>query len=221
MASHLPSCRNATPVEHSGAKVWDTKTWEVVASPRLGHWNRVWSCVFSPDGKRLTVVGQDDTGGDNTSTEIAHWSVVDWKMLSANTSRTLVAGGVAYSRDGALFAESEETIVRVRSAASSELRWTLRGHREAVTALVFHPDGQRLVSGGATEVKVWDLVTGQELLQVTGKQSDRTSLAFTRDGTTLVRGGGGEIRLYRAAPAAEARTLPVRAACLAFRPDGT
>ncbi|HUQ92214.1 MAG TPA: c-type cytochrome domain-containing protein [Bryobacteraceae bacterium] len=72
-----------------------------------------------------------------------------------------------------------------------------------VTALAFHPDGKRLVTGSSGRVVVWDLdrrvVTG-EIGDVTGSVN---SLEFSPDAKLLSVAGGrpfasGEVRLYDA-----------------------
>ena len=46
---------------------------------------------------------------------------------------------------------------------------TLHGHMNSVSGLNFSPDGTRLAtgSGGHEAVKLWDLATGQEVLNLT------------------------------------------------------
>ena len=43
---------------------------------------------------------------------------------------------------------------------------TLKGHSSAVTSVSFSPDGERIVSGSGTLMKVWDAQTGQETLSL-------------------------------------------------------
>lgn len=73
-------------------------------------------------------------------------------------------------------------------------------HPVPVTALVFTPDGQQVVSGGYHELIVWDAATGA-LVRRIGNMGQRIfSMAFDETGTTLAVACGepgiaGEVRL--------------------------
>ncbi|HNS50458.1 MAG TPA: ABC transporter permease subunit [Anaerolineae bacterium] len=63
------------------------------------------------------------------------------------------------------------------------------GHTKEVTALVFSPDGDTLVSGGAdADLLQWDLETGKITAESEGHWSSVTSLLFDDLGTTLLTG---------------------------------
>jgi WD40 repeat protein len=94
---------------------------------------------------------------------------------------------------------------------------TLRGHSREVYALAWSPDGRRLASAGDDAlVKVWDAVTGKELLTQEGAprsgspsaaQDDRR-LAWSPDSQRLVAPGrGGTFRVWNAATGKEVFTL--------------
>jgi WD40 repeat protein/serine/threonine protein kinase len=81
---------------------------------------------------------------------------------------------------------------------------TLRGHVEGIGAVCFSPDGRRIASGaGGAEsrnspsprlgrardcAKIWDAVTGEELLSLKGHGAGVTSLDFSPDGRRIVTG---------------------------------
>src|SRR5262249_57345859 len=70
-----------------------------------------------------------------------------------------------------------------------------------VSALVFRPDGRRLVSASGSEMKIWDVATSQELYGFTasagaGKELSVDGLAFSPDGRLLVAAGSSGLLLW-------------------------
>ena len=60
------------------------------------------------------------------------------------------------------------------------------GHRDRVNGIAFHPDGKRVATGSHDKtVKIWDLMTGRELLTLSGHAYSVTSVAFSPDGKRL------------------------------------
>jgi hypothetical protein len=78
----------------------------------------------------------------------------------------------------------------------------MAGHTEEVFAAVFHPDGQRIASGGRDRVvRLWDAERGEELVRLPGHTNYIFSLAFSPDGVTLASGSGDStVRLWETAP---------------------
>jgi WD40 repeat protein len=80
--------------------------------------------------------------------------------------------------------------------------------------VAFSPDGTRLASGAGDElnpllggkpgeVKVWDVQTGQEVLDLQGHTARVNSVAFSPDGKRLASGAGnygkpGEVKVWDA-----------------------
>ena len=80
--------------------------------------------------------------------------------------------------------------VRLYDATSGDLTASLRGHQGAASDACFSPDGRRVMttSGGREAVKLWDIATGQELLNLTGIGSELRDSWWTADGDTLLAG---------------------------------
>ena len=113
-------------------------------------------------------------------------------------------------------------------AADSAQRPPLRllnGHARAVTASTFGQDGTRLLSAGWDgTLRLWDAVTGAELLSCRGHKGEAYACAFAPRGAHLLSAGqDGTLRLWDAATGVQLMTCTghqgsVRAC--AFAPDG-
>ncbi len=95
---------------------------------------------------------------------------------------------VALSPDGKFVATGDEAhIIQIRDTHLLRLRATLRGHDADVDYLTFSPDSQRLASlDRAGTVKLWDVVTGEELFELDRRSGRCHLLQFAPDGDTLV-----------------------------------
>ena len=74
---------------------------------------------------------------------------------------------------------------------------TLEGHNVLVWDAAFNPDGSLIATlAFDSNVKLWDPVTGQELITL-GGGNDSPEIAFSPDGSRLVTGSGfGTINVY-------------------------
>jgi RNA polymerase sigma factor (sigma-70 family) len=103
----------------------------------------------------------------------------------------------------------------------------LAGHRRAVLAVAFAPDGATLASGSLDPndtIRLWDADSGAEVRQLAGHNAAVTALAYAPDGKTLASGGAdGTIKLWDPATGTS-RTLKGHAGgvhALAFVKGGT
>jgi WD40 repeat protein len=93
---------------------------------------------------------------------------------------------VAYSPDGSRLASAAGLVVSIWNVVSGANLLTLRGHREFVHSVAFHPDRQRVVSASLDEtVKIWDAVMGSEILTLRTGRGPVGRLAFNVQGTLL------------------------------------
>ena len=122
--------------------------------------------------------------------------------------------------------------VQVLSVGDRKWMHSLDGHRDLVRALAFSADGTRLAaaggaSGGAGEVRIWDLqqTPARVIATIQGHKDAILSVAFSPDGSTIATGSYDKlVKLWDAATGKELRTFKEHSDAVysvAFLPGGT
>ena len=131
-----------------------------------------------------------------------------WDVGTGRQLRVLKGGhlqsltSLAVGPDDRLLAVAgQDMVITVWDTSTWEEVRTLWGHTGRIDDLAFSPDGRRLVSvSGVREdgaVKLWDVVTGVELLSLPGAYS----AAFSPDGRRLAVGSRpNDVRIYETVP---------------------
>ncbi len=93
-------------------------------------------------------------------------------------------------------------LVAVLFVQDSRGQDTLEGHTNLVWSVVFSSDGTKLVSGsGDNTVKLWDMVTHENIATLEGHTNWVESVVFSSDGTLLASGSvDGTILLWNLSP---------------------
>jgi eukaryotic-like serine/threonine-protein kinase len=115
--------------------------------------------------------------------------------------------------------------IKLWDATTGKELGTLKGHKNNVLSVAFHPDGKQIVSGSDDKtLKVWDATTCNELLTLKGHSASVECVAFSPDGKRIASGSYDRtLKIWDALTGAEVLTLnghtgPVFS--LAFSPDG-
>jgi len=132
-----------------------TKVWDLTADPPAV------TAAKLPDGLCPTFL----PGGGLASWNFGEGKVYLCDLPSGQVRASWKAhnpriNGLAVSKDGRHVASvGEDRVCRVWSVADQSLVATLDGHRQAVLAVAFSPDGTRLATGGDEPqcVHIWDL----------------------------------------------------------------
>ena len=201
-------------------KLWDTETGSELMT-LSGHLDYVSSVAFSPHGERIFSTGQDGM-------------IKVWDLSQDYIDPVILEGyqSIAFSPDGTKFVTSGENITIWDAVNVNELM-----KMNAVGGLAsYSPDGKYIISTdsqiGAKRIKIWDAITGKDLLTLSGHEATIWSLSYSPDGTRIASGSVDKtIRIWDASTGVEIRTLrghgdwpdypeisPVTS--VAFSPDG-
>jgi WD40 repeat protein len=148
---------------------------------------------YSPDGRRLAVVGQEALPGSQLAGQhpiIRIYEVPGGQEVLALRGHRGLVNAIAFRPDGVLLASAgQDQTVRLWDAATGKPQRILRGHLGEVTGLAFTGDGKRLVSAGVDgTVKVWDPVLGLEACTLQGHPNGVPSVGCSGDGRAIAAG---------------------------------
>lgn len=181
--------------EDPEVRLWSTTSGEMVCSVNAGG-PEAWNVEFTKDGKHFITVTPDDAAVRrwNTSTcgliATLHGSI-DMPLLST------------FGPDGKLITLqliNNDRSVKMVDLVSGKDLMTFSGHEaELSEATTLSPDAKRFVTGDETGLlKIWDVVTGQDLLTIRHKAGEVANAAFSPSGNILAVGSSdGAIRFYR------------------------
>jgi serine/threonine protein kinase/WD40 repeat protein len=201
-------------------EVWNVDSGKLVLKETRMH-RFPFSFAFSPDGARL--VGLVQREGSPVTNVLKVWDSPTGDELGAlPLEDSLIAGPhMIFSPDGkrlAIFttgigASSAGPIMLV-DVATVKTIGRFDGHLGRTNQVLFSPDGTRLASlaggngmpGTGTEIKLWDVATGRELLTLKNLHNVG-ALVFSRDGHRLISRQSGfneyQLQTWDATPRAQ------------------
>ncbi|MBW4472485.1 MAG: caspase family protein [Stenomitos rutilans HA7619-LM2] len=178
--------------------------------------------AFSPDGRTLLGVGNDQT--------IYVWDVSSRKLLQRLQGHEDIIEQAQFSPDSQrVLSASRDRTARIWHIGSGKLMATLY-HRDVISSAHFSPDGQLVaISSWDGTARILDAATGALRVVMTGHREAVLDAEFSPDAATLVTASAdGTIRLWDAKTgteqallrSAESGVTPEQIQQAFFSPDG-
>jgi WD40 repeat protein/DNA-binding SARP family transcriptional activator len=207
------------------AQLWDVRTRSPEGQPfRVPGSDRIWLAAFSPAGSTLATGGHTTDGAGN----VFLWDVSTGQLIGSLPEQADPVSALNFTPDGNLLVVSTGWGV-----SGDVIVWNLdQGHMElppihaddsGVDWADMSNDGNRLVTGGTSEVRLWDLATGRQIGPPFNGPGAFT-VDLSPDGRTVVGAGNGATMWDVATGTILGRTFPASEPddrlAAAFTPDG-
>jgi WD40 repeat protein len=175
------------------------------------HKESAYGVTFSPDGKFLASCGNDGW--------IKLWDVAAQKEVRqiGPPSQVVAKATPEPKKD-----KKDVKIVKKKDAKAAPPK----EQRDAITTVVFTPDGTKLLSVGFDRVlHVWNVEDGAQVKKLGPTPDDLFGLALSHDGKLAATAGyGGSLRIWDWADGKPTFSHDLKKTvtyCVAFTPDGT
>jgi WD40 repeat protein/tRNA A-37 threonylcarbamoyl transferase component Bud32 len=197
--------------EDGTARLWDAFTGEVRATMR-GHRGKIASVAFSQNGQVAMTVGDDGTvrlwdAGIGKARALITKVPFRRLLLSSDGRRILTINLDPEPGTVDITNIYNRAAVTLWDTATGTRICDLPGHACRLHAVVFSPDGQMILTGGADKTaRLWSADSGRLLATLKGHSGAVSLLAFSRDGqlaATFTRENGGEVRWWDLSRAAQ------------------
>lgn len=221
----LPDGKTLAGAQHFTIKFWDLDSGQQKqAFDDAG--NAFSRIALSADVKRLAAGGYDG--------RVIDWDIATGKELHRYKGHKSAAVlGLGYTPDGKILMSAAGNAnpyfrvmeLKLWDADDGKVLADLEGHKHAITAAAFSPDGKRLVSAAMdSSLNVWDVDKRSLVKGVPCGGSWVTAVAFSADGKTLASGmQDGTVRLWDTSAWTDKATFKghqLSVNGVAFAPDG-
>lgn len=209
------------PERNGGTTSAEIKVWDRGAGAELGklvgHTNKIFAAVFSPDGHTLATGSADQT--------IRLWDIDAMQERSVLRGHTDAISSLSWSGDGRTLASAswDKTVKLWEIGTGKELA-TFSGSDEEIMSVAISPNGHWVAAGGSDwNVRLWEINSKKLAAQLTGHRGIVYAVAFSPDGKILATGSGDEtIRFWNVDSRLTTETLKGHnsgVASIAFTPD--
>ncbi len=154
--------------------------WNVATGLQLGH--------LGGDRRTITAMALSQSGqtilyGDPEGL-IHTWSSVSYKPISVLRGHIHPITEIVVAPASNLMASADASgLIHIWRLDQGRIVTSFEA--QDTRALVFAPDSQRLATLGGDLIHIWDIQTGQELIQVSGYRGQATDVIFSGDGKRL------------------------------------
>jgi len=135
----------------------------------------VWSCAFSPDGKRVL------SGGDDNAVRL--WEMETGRSLRVLKDHAGEVNSVAWSIDQCLaLSGSDDWTLRLWDVETGRCEYVFEGHTSGLRCVAWSADRRRAISGSHDKtLRLWDVETGSCLRVLEGHSGEVNSVAWSSD----------------------------------------
>jgi WD40 repeat protein len=172
-------------------QVWDANTGQPIGQPLTGHQGGVRHAAFSPQGATLVSAGADGT--------LRLWDAERQLSLPAPAMLHEQVAVVAFSPDGRQIVSGADNgsvkvwdvtagaKANVSGTGKARPRLDLKFSETQIWAVVFSPDGARVLASGSDGVRLWNVRSGHVIgsLPHSARQGPVVDLAFNPQGMML------------------------------------
>lgn len=167
----------------STASLWNLQTGQSICEP-LQLPGRILELTFSPDGKKLAVVGE----------QLRLFDAERGAPLPVTFAPTVKATDAAFSPDGELLAAvQEDRTVRIWQTSTGKLSGRPLLHAEQPRQVAFAAEGKLLLTSTNQGAYLWDLTSGTQVGPVLGSSGN---FVVSPNGRTIAAAAGPAIRLW-------------------------
>ena len=194
------------------------KTWDPWEQVLQGHFDRVNSVAFSPDGNHVVSGSTDNT--------VHIWNVATGKSEAELKGHSGSVNSVTFSPDGShIVSGSDDNTMCIWNVVTGESEAKLKGYSDGINSIIFSPDGSRVVSGSnGSTVHIWNVATGELEAELRGHSRRVYSVIFSPDGNHILSGSfDNTVRIWNVATGkceAELKGHSHGVNSIIFSPDG-